>query len=78
MNIAIDFENVFIFHNNADNFDAQVFRLIAKADEQNIKRMRVGFPLHVALYQWWMNGQEEHPSFEMIHAKLVELMVVGA
>jgi len=34
-----------------DWFSAKLLRLIAKADGQNMERIRLGFPEHVAAYE---------------------------
>lgn len=55
MSLAHDFLNVFYGENDATNFSVLLFRLIAKADIYNLRRIEKGFPEHVLIYQWWIN-----------------------
>ena len=36
-----------------DNFRSQIFKLIAKADPENLERLRLGFPLEVIIWEDW-------------------------
>jgi len=45
-----------ILSGHGDWFHAQLARLIAKADEINIERLREGFPNEVAFYEAWYYG----------------------
>lgn len=69
----IDFINVFYGRDNATNFTAQLFRLIAKADAQNKGRLRLGFPVEVSLYEWWTACQTL-PSIDEVHAQVDQLI----
>jgi hypothetical protein len=44
-----------IIKGNGDWFTAQLLRLCAKADKQNLERIRKGFPEEVAAYQKWQS-----------------------
>lgn len=54
MSMGHDFIDIFYGENDATNFTAQLFRLIAKADYPNQHRLRGAFPKEVELYEWWM------------------------
>lgn len=41
---------------HGDWFGAHLIRLIAKADSQNIERIRAGFPDYVAAFEQWERG----------------------
>lgn len=49
-----DFLDIFYGNDEATNFGAMLFRLIAKADPMNLAAIERGFPKHVSLYRWWM------------------------
>lgn len=69
-----DFLAVFYRHDSdPTNFQAQLFRLIAKADPGNLFRLSLGFPREVLLYQWWM--ETPAPAPEIVLAKAEELML---
>lgn len=42
-----------------DNFRSQLLRLIAKADPSNRERLRIGFPIIVAVFEQWEQRGEE-------------------
>jgi hypothetical protein len=69
VSLAIDFEVVFYNHDlSRDNFTAQLFRLIAKADALNLYKLSLGYPNEVKLYRTWMQtrpmpAREELPAF---------------
>jgi pyridoxal/pyridoxine/pyridoxamine kinase len=42
-----------------DWFSAQLLRLIAKADHENMARLRLAFPDHVEAYETWMRGPHD-------------------
>lgn len=42
-----------------DWFSAQLMRLIAKADRENLARLELAFPDHVAAYRNWMKGDDD-------------------
>lgn len=42
---------------HGDWFTAQLLRLIAKADEDNIERLRKGFPEEVEIVGRWCRGE---------------------
>lgn len=51
---AYDYENLDeIMNGHGDWFTAQLLRLCAKADAQNLERIRLGFPDVVAAYEDW-------------------------
>jgi hypothetical protein len=50
-----------IARDHGDWFSAQLLRLIAKADDDNRERIRMGFPEHVALWEAWYYKDDEHP-----------------
>lgn len=58
MSIEIDFDNFKAGRvpNEINNFSALVFLLIAKADPQNIEKLRLAFPDHVRMYEEWQAG----------------------
>lgn len=43
-----------------DWFTAQLLRLCAKADSDNLERIRIGFPDVVALYEEWFASEPWH------------------
>lgn len=51
--LGIDFVNVFVYRNDADNFTAQLLRLYAKADAINKVKLASAYPDASALYEWW-------------------------
>lgn len=55
MSIAVDFLDTFYGDQRLTNFGAQLFRLIGKADTENLQLLSMAFPAEVALYIWWMN-----------------------
>ena len=75
--ISIDFWNVFYVHDStADNFTAQLFRLIAKSDRTNQLRLSLGYPNEVALYQWWISQPlvtDLKEARKLINEKVAEL-----
>ena len=75
--ISIDFWNVFYVHDStADNFTAQLFRLIAKSDRTNQLRLSLGYPIEVALYQWWISQPlvtDLKEARKLINEKVAEL-----
>jgi hypothetical protein len=58
-----------------DNFRAMLFRLIMKADPENLEALREGFPVEVAYYEGWMKSNpEEFPrELEFDHSVRVSL-----
>ena len=42
-----------------DWFSAQLLRLCAKADGQNLEKLRLGFPEHVEAFVRWRDGDYE-------------------
>jgi len=42
-----------ILKGHGDWFSADLLRLIAKADEENLAAIRRAFPFHVAVYEDW-------------------------
>jgi hypothetical protein len=59
MSLFHDFYDVFCGYDQATNFGAQLFRLIAKADFENRERLREIFPSHVELYEKWQTSAEK-------------------
>ncbi len=49
---------------HSDHFTAQLYRLIAKGDPGNRRRLEYAFPLHVAMYIEWMNTPDRHTFYE--------------
>lgn len=47
----------FIKGENRDNFSFLLFRLIAKADFQNLERLRLAFPVEVWMFEKWQNSE---------------------
>jgi hypothetical protein len=47
-NWKIDFEN------QNSNFRSQLFDMIRRADDDNMEKLRAGFPAEVAVYEAWM------------------------
>lgn len=45
-----------ILAGQGDWFSAQLLRLIAKADHENLKRLRQVYPEHVEAYEAWHSG----------------------
>ena len=43
-----------LLHGEGTWFHVWLARLIAKADSENLERLRVGFPEEVAAYERWM------------------------
>ncbi len=59
--LEIDFENwkKGRVPKEIDNFSALIFMLVAKADADNLEKLRVGWPDHVDMYyQWLVHGNE--------------------
>jgi hypothetical protein len=57
-----DIDNVeSILRGDGDWFSAQLIRMCAKADAQNLERLRLGFPRHVALWEAWYYKRPEYP-----------------
>ena len=54
MSIEIDFKNC--RRNAADNFGCQLFKLLFKADPNNLEKLRLGFPEHVAYLELFRSG----------------------
>lgn len=75
MSMGVDFLDVFYGDRQLTNFGAMLFQLIAKADERNIQRIRIGFPRQVSLYEWWMSLPEPATP-EEIGAKAKELEIL--
>lgn len=62
MSVVDDFVAVFYDQDmSRDNFHVQVFRLIAKADPFNLRRLARAFPNEVAIYLAWMNEPVRPP-----------------
>lgn len=70
--IDVDFYNVFYETNDATNFTADLFRLMAKADWHDLVRLTVGFPKEGSLYLWWV-AQRTPPPYEEIRRYLMSL-----
>lgn len=51
------------FHDSATNFNAQLFRLMSKADPGNLVLISMGFPLNVEIYREWLHSMEERDFF---------------
>ena len=49
---------------HSDHFTAQLYRLIAKGDGGNRRRLERAFPLHVAMYVEWMLTADRHKFYE--------------
>ena len=49
---------------HSDHFTAQLYRLIAKGDGGNRRRLERAFPLHVAMYVEWMLTPDRHTFYE--------------
>ena len=43
---------------SATNFRALLFRMIQKADADNLRKLAKGFPVEVEAYKVWMNSGE--------------------
>lgn len=41
-----------------DHYTVQLYRLISKADFSNRRRLMLSYPLHVAMYEEWMNTED--------------------
>lgn len=41
------------------HFTADLYRLIAKADTKNLRRLRAAFPDEVASWERWFNGEHD-------------------
>jgi len=46
------------FDSDATNFKALLFRMIQKADADNLRKLEKGFPVEVEAYKVWMNSGE--------------------
>ena len=46
-------ELLWYWQNGGDSFTCQLFSLYAKADSGNRKRIEMGFPVEVAVYNEW-------------------------
>ena len=46
------------FDSDATNFRAILFRLIRKADADNLRKLAKGFPSEVEVYRVWMSQRE--------------------
>ena len=51
-------------YQNNDNFHSMLYRLIAKADPSNRRRLSVGFPAEVLAYTMWLESENEKEFFE--------------
>lgn len=51
------------FRCGGTNFNAQLFRLMSKADPVNLARLSVGFPTEVEVYAEWHNTPDERSFF---------------
>jgi hypothetical protein len=51
------------FHCDGTNFNAQLFRLMHKADPGNLTLISLGFSTHVAIYREWRESPEERSFF---------------
>jgi len=54
--LFIDFKNH--INRSADNFNCLIFYMIGKADPHNRERLRLSWPEHVKLWEYWYNGPE--------------------
>lgn len=63
MSIEIDFENFKkgLVPYQFNNFGACLFWLIAKADGINREKLRLGFPIHVAIWEDYYQPKETNP-----------------
>jgi len=57
----------------ANNFSSVLFGLISKADMENKDKLQWIYPVHVALYDWWME-QDPAPTNDDIIKKGEDLM----
>ena len=55
---------------HADHFTAQLYRLIAKADGGNRRRLEIAYPLHVAMYREWMLTPDRHTFYGKYNCSL--------
>lgn len=51
------------FQCGGTNFNAQLFRLMHKADPGNLMLISLGFPLNVEIYKEWLESPEERSFF---------------
>ena len=49
---------------NGGNFSDELFTLIAKADSEDIERIRAGFPDHVFTFQYWQTSRSSAQFFK--------------
>lgn len=52
-----------ILAGHGDWFSAQLMRLIAKADRDDLDRLRLAFPEHVAAWEAWRRGGDVWDAF---------------
>jgi len=50
---------------NATNFSAKLFQLIAKADFENLEKIRLGFPDEVKAYEDFMFSENAENFFQI-------------
>lgn len=65
MSMVEDF--ICLTHHNLsrDNFTSQLFKLIFKADRENLNQLEKGFPSELELFYWW-RGSPQQPTDEMV------------
>lgn len=51
---ALDLYLTFEVGPHRDHFTAELYRLISKADFINKRKLKLSYPLHVAMYEEWM------------------------
>lgn len=59
------FEELYYWqYGNSTNFNSQLFSLIAKADEDNKERLRVGFNEAVVCFRLWRESESPEEFFK--------------
>jgi hypothetical protein len=53
MSLKDEFDKSFAQPYNLDGFDAMVFRLMRKADKDNLTLLKVAFPRHYQIHDAW-------------------------
>ena len=62
--LARDLYLAFHHSRTADHFNAQLFRLMHKADPGNLVRLGIGFPLEAAVFNEWYGAPNEAAFFD--------------
>lgn len=62
--IADGIRNIWYWQQGAMSFHSGLFSLIAKADSRNREKIKMGYPLHIAVYNIWDKAKDVDALFE--------------